>query len=134
MIISLIYWDVSTFEGLCHLPRECFKPLKVSMLNLVTMLVFYVFVLSPYVTILLMLPFYVYDVFKEANRQRQRKLVKHYLIKAMPSIVFDKKIFDNGNGGIMDECVICLEPFAEGEDYVSPLACDKRHLYHSDCI
>ena len=64
LIISLIYWDVTTFEGLC------FKPLKVSMLNLVTMLVFYVFVLSPYVTILLMLPFYIYDVFKEANRQR----------------------------------------------------------------
>lgn len=52
------------------MPQECFKPLKVSMLNLVTMLVFYVFVLSPYVTILLMLPFYIYDVFKEANRQR----------------------------------------------------------------
>ena len=60
--------------------------------------------------------------------------MKHYLIKAMPSILFDKKIFENGDVGIMDECVICLEPFAEGEDYVSPLACDKRHLYHSDCI
>ena len=62
-------------------------------------------------------------------------MVKHYLIKAMPSILFDKKIFSNENGcGIMDECVICLEPFVEGEDYVTPLACDKRHMYHSDCI
>ena len=54
----------------------------------------------------------------------------------MPSILFDKKVFDNnnGDGGCMDECVICLEPFVEGEDYVSPLACDKRHVYHSDCI
>ena len=35
---------------------------------------------------------------------------------------------------MLEECVICLEPFAEGEDYVTPLACDKRHLFHSDCI
>ena len=93
LIIGLLYWDVSTFEGMVHLDKQCFRPLKVSMLNLVTMLVFYVFVLSPYVTILLMLPFYVYEVFREANRRRQKKLVKHYLIKAMPSILFSKSIF-----------------------------------------
>lgn len=71
-----------------HLDKACFRPLKVSMLNLVTMLVFYVFVLSPYITIMLMIPFYVYEVFKEANRRRQKKLVKHYLIKNMPSILY----------------------------------------------
>ena len=35
---------------------------------------------------------------------------------------------------MMEECVICLEPFTEGEDFVTPLACDKRHIYHSNCI
>lgn len=138
LIVSLLYWDVNTFEGMIHLDRHCFRPLKVSMLNLVTMLIFYVFVLSPYITIILMLPFYVWEVFKEANRQRQKKLLKHYLIKSMPSIAFNKKIFQSesgiGSANMMDECVICLETFAEGEDYVTPLACDKRHIYHSNCI
>lgn len=27
-----------------------------------------------------------------------------------------------------------MEAFIEGEDYVTPLACDSRHFYHSDCI
>jgi len=32
------------------------------------------------------------------------------------------------------ECAICMEPFNENQDYVSPLTCDARHFYHSDCI
>ena len=35
---------------------------------------------------------------------------------------------------ITNECLICLESFKEGEDFVTPLACDARHMYHSDCI
>ena len=57
----------------------------------------------------------------------------------MPSIAFNKKLFNQSDGQAnammaMDECIICLEPFVEGEDYVTPLACDKRHLFHSNCI
>jgi len=26
-----------------------------------------------------------------------------------------------------------MEPFTD-QDYVTPLACDSRHFYHSDCI
>jgi hypothetical protein len=58
--------------------------------------------------------------------------MKHYLVKSMPSIAFKKELFKDIV--ILDECLICLEPFAEGEDYVTPLACDKRHFYHSNCI
>lgn len=70
LIMTLLYWDVKTFEGMMHLDRHCYYPLKVSMLNLSTMLVFYVFVMSPYLTLILMIPFYAWEVFKEANRQR----------------------------------------------------------------
>jgi hypothetical protein len=58
--------------------------------------------------------------------------MKHYLVKSMPSILFKKELFKDSM--IMDECLICLEQFNEDEDYVTPLACDKRHLYHSNCI
>jgi len=56
--------------------------------------------------------------------------MKHYLVKAMPSVVFSKKLFEEGN----IECSICMDEFKEGQDYVSPLSCDARHYFHSDCI
>jgi hypothetical protein len=59
--------------------------------------------------------------------------VKHYLIKAMPSIIFDKKLFKESKSSYL-ECGICMEAFEEGYDYITPLACDARHFYHSDCI
>mmetsp|Transcript_19902 Transcript_19902/g.26860 ORF Transcript_19902/g.26860 Transcript_19902/m.26860 type:complete len:86 (+) Transcript_19902:554-811(+) len=31
------------------------------------------------------------------------------------------------------ECAICLSDFSVGE-MVSPLPCDKRHYFHTDCI
>lgn len=58
-------------------------------------------------------------------------MLPHYLVKSMPSVIFSKKLFENVK---MEECIICADEFKEGEDYVTPLACDARHLYHSDCI
>jgi len=49
----------------------------------------------------------------------------------MPSVIFDKKLFKDTQHL---ECGICMEPFEEGYDYITPLACDGRHFYHSDCI
>ena len=99
------------------------------MLNLMTMCSFYIFFLTPYLTILLLIPYYLYLVFKNISKRRQQKLVKHYLIKSMPSILFDKNLFKDSQ-----ECAICMEAFLEKQDYVTPLACDSRHFYHSDCI
>lgn len=132
LICSLTYWNISTLIDLSHLDRQCFRPLQLSILNTILMVVFYTFVLSPYITILSIMPIYIYQVIKSANRHRQKKLMKHYLVKSMPSIAFKKELFKDSL--IMDECLICLEQFNEGEDYVTPLACDKRHLYHSNCI
>jgi len=63
---------------------------------------------------------------------RMKKLSKHYVIKAMPSVAFSKKLFKDLFAE--QECIICLEEFKEVEDYVTPLACDARHVFHSNCI
>ena len=128
LAISLGYWEYSTMQGMAQLPKSCFSPLSVSMLNLMTMCSFYIFFLTPYMTILLLIPYYLYLVFKNISKRRQQKLIKHYLIKNMPSMLFDKNLFKDSQ-----ECAICMENFLE-EDYVTPLACDARHFYHSDCI
>ena len=57
--------------------------------------------------------------------------MKHYLIKNMPSIMFTSELFTKD---AFRECAICMEPFQESQDYVTPLSCDARHFYHSDCI
>lgn len=132
LIISLCVWDIKTFEGMLNLDKACYRPLSVSILNLVTMLLFYCLVLSPYLTIVCLIPFYVYEVYKAHDVHRKKQLTKHYLIKSMPSIAFSKELL--ADNMILDECLICMEEFKEGEDFVTPLACDARHMYHSDCI
>ena len=131
LLVSLFIWEVNTLEGIKEKRSECIRPVHVSILNLIAMSTFYMFYLTPFFTFFLMLPWYFYAVYKHIHQQRQRGLVKHYLIKAMPSIIFDKKLFKENN---YLECGICMEPFEEGYDYVTPLACDARHFYHSDCI
>ena len=49
----------------------------------------------------------------------------------MPSFLFDKSLFAKDS---FQECAICMEVFEENEDFVTPLACDERHFFHSDCI
>ena len=102
--------------------------MHMSMLNIVLMCIFYVFVLMPFYTIIVLLPYYFYQVYKYAEGLRQKKLLKHYLVKRMPSVIFSKKLFE------IQECAICMETFKEGQDHISPLLCDERHMFHSDCI
>ena len=128
LTIALTTWDFSTLSGLHSLPSACFKPMHMSMLNIILMCIFYVFVLMPFYTIIILLPYYLYQVYKYAEGIRQKKLLKHYLVKAMPSVVFNRKLFD------IEECAICMETFKEGQDHISPLLCDERHYFHSDCI
>ena len=80
----------------------------------------------------LLLPFLISIVNKSRDRMRMKRLSKHYVIKAMPSVTFSKKLFKDLFTA--SECIICLEEFKEGEDYVTPLACDARHVFHSNCI
>jgi hypothetical protein len=84
------------------------KPVHVSTLNLVAMTTFYMFYITPFLTILLMMPWYLYYVYTHINQRRERGLVKHYLIKAMPSIIFDKKLFSEAQTEYL-ECGICME-------------------------
>ena len=94
LAISLTIWDLTVIDGMKQLDKRCFKPLHMSMLNLILMTLFYMFVLTPYLTTALMLPYAAYHFFKRANSRREKKLMKHYLVKAMPSVVFSKRLFE----------------------------------------
>lgn len=64
---SLVYWISHTFRQVVSMPYQCFVPMKVTTLNLMTMEAFYTFMLVPYLTVVLMLPVYFFYVLKAAN-------------------------------------------------------------------
>lgn len=109
LVVSICIWERQTLAGLKEMREVCLRPVHVSTLNLIAMTTFYLFYITPFLTILLMMPWYFYIVYQHINRSRQRGLVKHYLIKAMPSIIFDKKLFTSKSEYL--ECGICMEPF-----------------------
>ena len=133
MLVALTTWEAITIKGTRQLPSTCFRPLKMASLNLVLMALFYIFVLAPLWMIVLLLPIYMTKLYKNVKAQRRKKLMKHYLIKAMPSVLFRKELFQ-GNQNQMVECGICLEEFNEKEYYVTPLYCKGNHMFHSNCI
>lgn len=70
LAISLSIWEYKTMQGMAHLERSCFSPLSVSMLNLMTMASFYIFFLTPYLTILMLIPYYLYLVYQNISKKR----------------------------------------------------------------
>lgn len=63
------------------------------------------------------------------NRQRlaQSQEIKNQVISSLVKTKFDHKAFKN------DDCAICLSKFDDDCD-VTPLPCDIRHYFHTECI
>ena len=133
MFVSLTIWEMQTLQGMKQLDNTCFRPMHMATLNLILMTFFYLFVLSPLYTFIFLMPLYLFKVYKEAQYQRRKRLLKHYLIKAMPSIPFSKKLFESRKHKL-GSCGICIESFEEGTDFVTPLYCQGEHTFHSNCI
>ena len=132
-MISLTIWEQQTLGGLYGNETKCFQPLHMSTLNLVLMCLYYGFVLVPFFVIVLFLPLNIWFAFKFAQGLKEKKLAKHYLVKNMPSVLMNKNLFLQ-EGQEQAECAICMDYLKEGRDFVSPLLCDERHYFHSDCI
>lgn len=133
--LTLPIWDIYAFSMVFKVTKKCHKSSQISVLNMTTMTLFYFFVCIPYLGLTISLPHYLYGIYKTHNNMRRRNLSRHFLIKSMPSIPFSKKLFQNKSiQSDISECLICLDPFREGEDYVTPLACNAMHVFHSNCI
>lgn len=50
------------------------------------------------------------------------------MIESVVKRKFDANVFKN-----MNECAICMEEF-NSESEITPLPCDIRHYFHSECI
>ena len=50
------------------------------------------------------------------------------IIDALPKVPYERRLFTTEK-----ECSICFMEFSEG-DQVTPLPCDLRHTFHSECL
>lgn len=58
----------------------------------------------------------------------QRAAEQRDIINTIVRTNWDPEVFRN-----QDDCIICSEPFHQ-DDKVTPLPCDAKHYFHSDCI
>ena len=64
------------------------------------------------------------------EQRRERRLENRQRESALGLL---SKLFIIDEFNDHDECTICLEKFTD-EDRVTPLPCDRRHYFHSQCI
>jgi len=59
---------------------------------------------------------------------RERAAIKEMVIKSLPKVSYDPKKYHHQR-----QCCICMQDF-EIDERITPLSCDIRHFFHSDCI
>ena len=60
--------------------------------------------------------------------ERNREDIQERVIKGLATREFNTEQFTS-----QKECAICLSEFEEGQP-VTPLSCDVKHYFHSECI
>lgn len=77
---------------------------------------------------IIILPLIIYSHYMHyRERTRHTRMIKslfHHFISAPYS---QERIHWN-------ECPICMVDFIEGQSIVTPLPCNTKHVYHTDCI
>jgi hypothetical protein len=73
-------------------------------------------------------PFFITEIQDHWNNLSQRAEEKKDIINTIVRTNWDPSLFN-----AQEECAICSEKFA-AEDNVTPLPCDTKHYFHSECI
>jgi hypothetical protein len=73
-------------------------------------------------------PCFIYGYFMQLRARREKTQVEELVSSSLASRTYNAKQFK-----AQDECVICMEPFKEGCK-VTPLPCNIKHYFHSNCI
>ena len=124
--------------------RGCHGMLSIHTLNYFIILFCGVRVASLVISISLLIvcccPCFVILIVGALVQQRQRRVVREDLLTILFSIRYDK-LYDSCPKIVPDidtaECAICLGGFLDVEQQpkmATPLPCDLRHVFHTDCI
>ena len=130
LFIAVSFWDWQTLKKMTNLDYQCKKPISFEMVSLHIMITCFIVILVPYMLALCVVPAHAMVTARHASIQHRESTMKQSLINEMPSVVLTPKMFK----AKQIECAICMERFKEHKDYITPLYCDNRHYFHSDCI
>ena len=73
-------------------------------------------------------PCLAYTLWRAWYEHRERVNVKEEVIKSLSRISYDARKFK-----FSKECAICFVEF-EDNAQITPLACDIKHYFHTECI
>lgn len=124
--------------------RGCNGMLSIHTLNYFVIMFCGVRIASLVITIALLIaccfPCFVVILIGACFQQRQQRVVRENLTRNIFSLKYDK-LYRDCEGYLPDislaECSICLGGFLGSNEKtlsVTPLPCDIRHLFHTDCI
>lgn len=130
LFISVCLWDMDTLKKMKALDKQCKKPISFEMVSLHIMITCFIVILVPYMLALCLVPAHLMVAARHATIRHRRSTMKQSLINEMPSVMLTPKMFKMKQ----PECAICMERFKENKDFITPLYCDNRHYFHSDCI
>ena len=80
------------------------------------------------IIVILMCAVFLYLIAECCAAGRHLEMLSSSMIGKHVRIPFNKKLFDQES-----ECIICMEKFKKNQN-ITPLPCDTRHYFHSDCI
>lgn len=135
VITGFLYaaWSIYVIRNFESFTPHCYDPYPSFSLAVFAVIVCFILplaFLTMFMTLLLVL-FSPCIMFSFVTMMRERNALEQTrqgVIDNMPKVKWDKRRF----WGITN-CVVCIVDFAE-EDVVTPLRCDMRHTFHSDCI
>jgi len=78
--------------------------------------------------IILFLPCIIYYGINHWQSVSQQRTMREGVIECTPKVKYSEARFVD-----IKQCPICMADFSDGDE-VTPLPCDIRHTYHSDCI
>lgn len=78
--------------------------------------------------LVLFCPCLSYTLWRAWYDGRERAQMKEKVVKNLSRIAFDARKFKQSK-----ECAICFVEFKE-DDMITPLSCDIKHYFHTECI
>ena len=72
-------------------------------------------------------------IFQENEQAGRQPLLPHEQEQMTEKLKLMSSVFDQSKHREQSECCICMVEY-QPSDMVTPLPCDKRHFFHSECI
>ena len=126
-------WWIYTLTEMSLLTQHCYEPYPsyglIIYFGIIVVIIPAAFLVICVVSFLIFFcPCITWIIGRALIDQRERGLLKERVIQSLSKIQYDPDKFKH-----QKTCSICYEDFVK-DDKITPLSCDIRHYFHSECI